>query len=442
MNKAKLPGIAAIEQQTAWDFLTGLQRSSFGYFLHEVSQLTGLVRDKTRPDWPASIAATGMALTAYPVGVERGWMERAHALKRTLTTLRFLAASTQGIGADATGYKGFYYHFLDMDSGKRVWNCELSSIDTALLMAGVLTAASYFRGDTDDEAQVRSLANQLYRRVDWDWMRNGSDLLCHGWKPENGFLPWHWEGYDEALILYVLALGSPTYPVAPACYAAWLRSYEWRCIYGIELVYAGSLFIHQMSHVWIDFRGIRDSFMRAHGSDYHENSRRATLVQQQYAIRNPLNFDEYGEFCWGFTASDGPGNVHRKIGGIERKFYDYIARGAPYGPDDGTLAPWAVVASLPFAPEIVLPTTYAYGRRRLHMANPYGFKAAFCPTFGGDDAVCERAGWVSPYHFGINVGPIVMMIENYRSDLIWRLMRQCPVFVDGLRVAGFEGGWL
>jgi hypothetical protein len=442
MNQSSLPGVAPDDQQKAWDFLTGLQRDSFGYFLHEVSPVTGLVRDKTRPDWPASIAATGMALTAYPVGVERGWMTHPHALARTLKTLRFLHASTQGTGAQVTGYKGFYYHFLDMDSGRRAWNCELSNIDTALLMAGVLAAASYFSDDTEDEVQVRALADQLYRRVDWDWMRAGSDLLCHGWKPDGGFLPWHWEGYDEALILYMLALGSPTHPVAPACYGAWLRSYDWRCIYGIDLVYAGSLFIHQMSHVWIDFRGIRDSFMREHDSDYFENSRRSTLVQQQYAIRNPLDFDEYGPLCWGFTASDGPGNLHRKICGIQRTFYDYIARGAPYGPDDGTLAPWAVVASLPFAPEIVLPTTQAYGRRRLHVANPYGFKAAFCPTFGGDNAVCERAGWVSPYHFGINVGPIVMMIENYRSDLVWRLMRQCPVLVDGLRLAGFEGGWL
>jgi hypothetical protein len=442
MNKTTLPGICAADQQHAWDFLTGLQRDSFCYFLHEVSPVTGLVRDKTRPDWPASIAATGMALTVYPVGVERGWMTREHALERTLKTLRFFAASEQGAGADATGHKGFYYHFLDMDSGKRAWNCELSSIDTALLMAGVLTAAAYFQDDGDDEAQVRALADQLYRRVEWDWMRNGGDLLCHGWKAESGFLPWHWEGYDEALILYVLALGSPTHPVPPASYAAWLRSYEWRSIYDIELVYAGSLFTHQMSHVWIDFRGIRDSFMRDHDSDYFENSRRATLVQQQYAIRNPLNFDEYGEFCWGFTASDGPGFVHRKIDGVERTFYDYIARGVPYGPDDGTLAPWAVVASLPFAPEIVMPTMHAFGGRRLHVANPYGFKASFCPTFGGDDGVCHRAGWVSPYHFGINVGPIVMMIENYRSDLVWRLTRQCPAFVNGLRLAGFDGGWL
>ncbi|MEO7493408.1 MAG: glucoamylase family protein [Massilia sp.] len=442
MKKIVLPGIDAADQQKVWDFLTGLQCNSFAYFLNEVSPVTGLVRDKTHPDWPASIAATGMALTVYPVGVERGWMARHQALERTLTTLRFLSASVQGTEEDATGYQGFYYHFLDMDSGKRAWHCELSSIDTALLMAGVLTAAAYFQNDGADEAEVRALAAQLYERVDWDWMRNGSELLCHGWKPQGGFLQWHWEGYDEALILYVLALGSPTHPVLPACYQKWLSTYEWRAIYGIDLVYAGSLFVHQMSHVWIDFRGIRDSFMRAHDCDYFENSRRATLVQQQYAIHNPLNFDEYGELCWGFTASDGPGNVARKIHGIERTFFDYIARGVPYGPDDGTLSPWAVVASLPFAPEIVLPTIQAFGARRLHVANTYGFKASFCPTFGGDDGVCERAGWVSPYRFGINVGPIVMMIENYRSDLVWHLTRRCPVFVNGLRLAGFEGGWL
>ena len=396
MKQHFLPGIGVADQKKVWDFLTGLQRDSFAYFLHEVSPVTGLVRDKTHPDWPASIAATGMGLTVYPVGVERGWMAREQGLERTLTTLRFLANSVQGTEADATGYQGFFYHFLDMNTGKRAWNCELSSIDTALLMAGVLTAAAYFQGAAAGEAEVRTLAAQLYERVDWDWMRNGSELLCHGWKPEDGFLQWHWEGYDEALILYVLALGSPTHPVRPACYLAWLRTYEWRNIYGTELVYAGSLFIHQMSHVWIDLRGIRDSFMRAHGLDYFENSRRATLVQQQYAIQNPLNFDEYGEYCWGFTASDGPGEVTRKIDGVERTFYDYIARGVPYGPDDGTLSPWAVVASLPFAPEIVLPTIHAFGARGLHVDNRYGFKASFCPTFGGEDGATVRWHVVPP----------------------------------------------
>ncbi|MET3133557.1 hypothetical protein AAKU55_003847 [Oxalobacteraceae bacterium GrIS 1.11] len=417
-----------------------LQQESFAYFVHEYNPANGLIFDKTRDGWPASIAAVGMALSAYPVGVERGFMTRAQALARTLLTLRFFAASDQSGAADASGYKGFYFHFLDMESGKRAWDCELSSIDTALLIAGMLTAAAYFQGADEDEAQVRQLAEQLYRRVDWHWMLAGAPLLCHGWKPESGFLPWHWEGYDEALILYVLALGAPDMPIAPANYAAWCASYEWKSLYGIDFLYAGPLFTHQMSHVWIDFRAIQDDFMRARACDYFENSRRATLVQQQYAIHNPLGFKHYGQFRWGVTASDGPGYVSKKVNGVERNFFDYVARGVPYGPDDGTLAPWAVLACLPFAPEIVLPTVRHLQSLTLRETNPYGFKASFNSNYPcQSNHVC---GWVSPYHFGINEGPTVLMIENYRSDLIWSLTRRCPYFTEGLRRAGFRGGWL
>jgi len=442
MNMPVLPGIEPDAQNKAWDFLSGVQHDSFEYFLHEVSATTGLVRDKTCADWPASIAATGMALTVYPIGVERNWISREDALKLTLTTMRFFVNSKQGVTPDASGYKGFYYHFLDMESGERAVGCELSSIDTALLIAGVLTAGAYFQGESDDEVEVRMLAEQLYSRVDWLWMCNDGELLCHGWKPESAFLQWHWEGYDEALILYVLALGSTTHPVAASSYVAWQRSYEWVSVYGGELLYSGPLFIHQMSHVWIDFREINDSFMRAHDCDYFENSRRATLIQQEYAIRNPLGFDQYGALCWGFTASDGPGDMTRKICGVERTFYGYISRGAPYGPDDGTLAPWAVVASLPFAPEIVLPTILAFAQRHLHEDKSYGFKRSFCPTFDDGKGVSQGAGWVSPYHFGINEGPAAIMVENYRSDQIWRLMRDCRPIVSGLQRAGFSGGWL
>ena len=205
------------------------------------------------------------------------------------------------------------------------------------------------------------------------------------------------------------------------------------------MLYSGSLFTHQLSHIWIDFRGIQDAFMRAHGLDYFENSRRATYVQQQYAIRNPLGFEGYGEYCWGLTASDGPGWTVRVLNGIERRFFDYIARGAPYGPDDGTIAPWAVVASLPFAPEIVLPTIQHFDQLDLGMLRPYGFKATFNPTFAVEG---DRRGWVSPWHFGIDQGPIVLMIENYRSGLLWGVMRRCPYVVTGLRRAGFTNGWL
>jgi hypothetical protein len=420
--------------------LTRLQKDSFGYFIHEVNQSNGLVKDKTADDWPASIAAVGMALTIYTIGVERGYLTRAQAAHITLATLRFFASSEQGTGPDATGYKGFYYHFLDMDTGRRAWQCELSSIDTALLIAGVLSSGQYFDGESDEEGEIRALADQLYARVDWQWMLAGSTLLCHGWKPETGFLQWHWEGYDEALILYLLALGAPRHPVGPESYTAWTRSYEWKNVYGIDYLYAGPLFIHQMSHLWVDFRGLRDAFMDSHDCDYFENSRRATMVQQQYAIRNPMGFDQFGEFCWGVTASDGPGTMVKKVRGIERTFYDYVARGAPFGPDDGTLAPWAAAACLPFAPDVVLPTIENFQQMQLHEVNPYGFKASFAPTWHG--GVSHRKCWVSPYHFGINEGPTVIMIDNHLHDFPWKMMRTNPYLLAGLRRAGFHGGWL
>ena len=436
---AVLHGFTRREAIARDQMLSDLQRESFGYFVHEVDEANGLVMDKTAPGWPASIAAVGMALTCYPVGVQRGLMTRAQALQRTLATLRFLFAGEQSESPVAAGHRGFFYHFVDMASGRRVWNCELSSIDTALLMAGVLAAAAYFGGPSDDEAEVRRLATALYERVEWDWLVGEQGTICHGWRPETGMLPWHWEGYDEALILYLLALGSPTHPIPAASYEAWCSSYQWREVEGISYLHAGPLFIHQMSHLWVDFRGLQDKFMRAHGSDYFLNSRAGAQVQQRYAMRNPRRHAMYGEFCWGITASDGPGNM-RWHGSGEPPFYDYVARAVPEGPDDGTLAPWAVVASLPFAPEIVLPTIANYRHVQLHVANPYGFKASFNPSYPGDRR--HPIGWVSPYHFGINEGPTVVMIENFRSEMPWKMMRSCAPLVAGLRRAGFTGGWL
>ena len=421
--------------------LDELQRESYSYFLHESNPRNGLVRDKSRRGWPASIAAVGMALAADPVGVERGLLSRRRAVKRALAAVRFFARSPQGPQPDATGYQGFYYHFLDMRSGRRAHDSELSTIDTALLLAGALTAAAYYDRDTKEEAEVRETADALYRRVDWRWALNRGATLTHGWKPGRGFVKHRWEGYDEALILYVLGLGSPTFPLPPESYDAWLSTYSWRRVYGYELVHAGPLFIHQMSHLWIDFRGIRDSYMRERGLDYFENSRRATLVQQAYAVDNPNGFEGYSRNCWGLTASEGPGPKTLRVNGVRRRFYDYVARGVPDGPDDGTLAPWAVATSLPFAREIVLPCiSYYRDKLELHAANPYGFKATFNPTF--PDTSRSTWGWVSPHHYGINEGPIVIMIENERTELVWRLMKRCPYVVSGLRRAGFRGGWL
>jgi len=427
---------APVDQQ-----LHHLQSRAFAYFHEEASPVNGLMLDKTAPDWPASITATGLALASYPVAVERGLMAHNAAVERTLTTLRFLWTSPQGPEPDATGHRGFYYHFLDMRTGRRAWECELSTVDSAFLLAGALTAAAYFAADTPKETEIRDLAEALYRRVDWPWAQGGGLTLSHGWTPEHGFLPYRWEGYDEALLLYVLALGSPTHPLSVDSYAAWASTYQWKHSYGLDYLYAGPLFTHQLSHVWIDFRDIQDSFMRGKGIDYFENSRRATLIQQRYAIDNPLRLKGYGPDAWGVTASDGPGPATLTIDGVERRFYDYAGRGAPDGLDDGTLSPWAVVASLPFAPEIALPAIHRCAHTlQLHDCNRYGFKASFNPTFPGDPS--SAGGWVSRFHFGLNLGPIVLMIENHRSGLVWRLMRSCRGIVEGLRRAGFSGGWL
>ncbi len=421
--------------------LARIQKSTFGYFLEETNPANGMVPDSTKENSAASIAAIGFALTAYPIGVERGYLTRAEAVKRTLTTLRFFQESEQSSSPNATGYQGFYYHFLDMKSGSRAMGSELSTIDSTFLFAGMLTAAMYFDRATAPEREIREHAAALYARANWQWAQNGKLKVSHGWKPEEGFLESVWEGYSEGLILYILGLGAPTFPLPAESYAAWTSSYEWKTLCGLEFLYAGPLFIHQLSHVWIDFRGIQDDFMRAHGITYFENSRRATYVQQEYAVRNPNKFADYGKYAWGVTASDGPGPATRKIRGVTRKFFDYTARGIPDGPDDGTLAPWALLASLPFAPEIVLPSIRHFDDTYPEMTSKYGFKCSYNPTFTSSSKK-GKSGWISQGYYGLDQGPIVMMIENYRSGFLWRLMRDCPALKSGLRRAGFANGRL
>jgi hypothetical protein len=327
-----------------------------------------------------------------------------------------------------------------MKTGKRADNCELSTIDTAYLLAGALTAAAYFSHEAGVEDEIRTLADGLYRRTDWHWAQNGGATVTHGWKPEGGFLSSRWQGYDEALLLYLLGLGSPTHPLTAESFPAWTSTYQWKKAYDHEYLYSGPLFTHQTSHVWVDLRGIQDKYTRDRSIDYFENSRRATYVQRQYAIENPNQFEGYGESCWGLTASDGPGPATRKVNGKERTFFAYEARGVPEGPDDGTVAPWAVVASLPFAPEIVLPALQYFESLKLRISNPFGFKASFNATFPAEAG--GACGWVSPWHYGLNQGPIVLMIENCRTGLPWRLLRHCPYLRNGLRRAGFARGWL
>lgn len=423
------------------DELQRLQQDAVGYFFRAANPDNGLIADSSREGAPCSIAATGLGLAAYIVGAERGFLPRREAAQRTLAALRFFRDSPQGEGPDATGHRGFYYHFLDMKTGRRIWQCELSMIDTAILIAGALTSGRYFSAATDDEREIRELAEFLYQRIDWPWAAAHGPVVRMGWKAGAGFLNYGWEGYSEAMLLYILGLGSPTHPLPAESYGAWTGTYQWENLYDIDFLFAAPLFIHQLSHVWIDFRGIQDAFMREKRSDYFENSRRATAVQQQYALRNPLWFKGYGENCWGISAGPGPGFVKQRAeGNIERQFYGYVGRGVPFGPDDGTLAPWAVVASLPFAPEIVLPALRHFRDAYPEVLSEDGLLTSFNPSFDTGDRAHHV--WLSPEHLGLDQGPVVLMIENFRSGLLWRLMRECPAIVTGLRRAGFRKGWL
>ena len=417
--------------------LDALERAAFGYFDTPSDCVGGMVADNSRPGAPISIAVVGFALSVYPVAVERGWMTRAEALARSLAALRFFADSDQSGGAEATGYKGFYYHFLDRYTGRRVWRSELSMVDTALLIAGALAAQQYFAAADADESALRALVDLLYRRIDWRWSQNGGATIMQGWKPECGFLHYGWEGYNEAIVLYVLALGSPSHPIESGGYLAWTVTYQWESIYGYEFLYGGPLFIHQFSHAWIDFRGIRDRFMREKRCDYFENSRRATCVQREYARRNPREFAGYDEWTWGFTACDGPHDDDPALRSDRRHFDGYAARGVTYGPDDGTLAGWGAVASLPFAPDIAMQAAVAMRDRYPEMIAGGSYASSFNPSID-----CDGQAWVSDGTFGLDQGIVAMMIENHRSGLPWRLMRQCPYVRAGLLRAGFRGGWL
>ena len=426
------------EQMMSEQTLDQFQRAAFDYFLQAVNPANGLIADTSRENSPASIGVVGFALSSYPVAVERGWISRADAVERTLATLRFLRDSDQSGSPEATGFKGFYYHFLDMQTGVRAWRSELSTIDTALLIAGALTAGRYFSANTPSETELRDLVETLYLRVDWRWSQGDAATIRQGWKPECGFLRYGWDGYNESIILYVLALGSPTHPLENDSYKAWTATYQWENLYGYDVLYAGPLFIHQFSHAWIDFRGIQDRFMREKQCDYFENSRRAIQVQREYARRNPNGFAGYDENCWGLTACDGPNNQMPELAHEHRRLYGYAARGAPYGPDDGTLGGWAALASLPFAPDIVLSTAHNMLHRYPEMISAERYTSSINASL----SIAEGRPWISTGHFGLDQGIVVMMIENHRTELIWKLTRACPFLGTGLRRAGFRGGWL
>ena len=433
-------------------FLDTLQENTFRWFWETTNAENGLTPDR----WPeppfSSVAAVGFALTAYPVGVERGYVTRAEARDRTLTTLRFFWNAPQGEEAQGmTGYRGFFYHFLDMNTGERYQNTELSTIDTALLMAGVLFSQQYFDEENPDEEEIRALADSLYRRVEWDWMQLPDGLISMCWRPGQEICDYGYEGYDEAMILYLLALGSPTHPVGPEAWEAFTSTYRWEAPYRYEHVNFSPLFGHQYSHIWVDFRDIQDAYMREKGIDYFINSERATLAQRAYAIENPGDFVDYGENIWGLTASDGPADVQGDVNGRQVQFHTYWARGFSEGDvrDDGTIAPTAAGGSIPFAPEETIAALRAMrARYGDDLFTEYGFRDAFNPSFTFTDVDVKQQsevteqGWFDHQYLGIDQGPIIIMAENHRSGLVWEWMRQNPYIQRGLERAGFTGGWL
>jgi hypothetical protein len=415
--------------------LDSIQYRSFLYFINESDHETGLVKDRSASWAPASIAAIGFALPSYAVGVERNWVSRDDAAKITLNTLSFFLKSVQSTDTNATGYKGFYYHFLRVNTGTREWNCELSSIDTGLLMMGIIFARNYYDLDNETENSIRSHAEKLLDRLDWDFFEmpansKYANTISMGWTPEKGMHFMGWNGYNEALFLYILAAGSGMKNVE-ASYDYWLASYNWRTPYPeLSHVVFPPLFGHQFSHTFIDFRGLVDKYMKEKGIDYFENSRRANLVQRLYAIDNPHNWAGYDSLCWGITASDGPTD---KYNFDNKKFIGYAGRGTS-GPDlnyfdDGTIAPYAAISSIVFAPEIVFPTIKSinekYGKG---LWGPYGYFDSFNPTLN----------WFNKEYIGIDQGPLLLMIENFRTGLIWNYVMKDSAIQMGLTRLGFE----
>ena len=431
-----------------------IERRTFQFFWDTTNEQNGLTPDRY-PSRPfASVASVGYALTAYPIGIENGWVSRSQAVDRTLVTLRFfrdLPSGPQRTGKG--GYKGFYYHFLDMQEGRRYdsW-VELSSVDTALLLMGVLFAQSYYDGDDAREKEIRQIADTIYKRVDWPWLQRNKPLVSMGWFPESGFIQHDWMGYNEAMMLYILALGSPSHPLEPDAWTVWTRTYDndWGVYQGQEYLSFGPLFGHQYSHVWIDFRDIQDPYMRERGIDYFLNSRRATLAQREYAIENPMQWKDYGENVWGLTAGDGPQNTTQEYKGEQRQFRHYSSRGAGLREnfDDGTIVPSAAISSLPFAPEVVIPTTVEMHKRYGdYLYSSYGFLDSFNPSFNYDiplktGRLIPDRGWVASDYIAIDQGPILAGIANYRDDFVWDVMKKNPYIRKGLERAGFTGGWL
>ena len=400
--------------------LDSLQASGFRFFWHQANPSNGLIRDRSTLTSPCSIASVGFGLSAICVGVDHGWVSRADARTRVLTTLQTFWNGPQGTATSGTiGYEGLFYHWLDMNTATRTWNSELSTIDTALLLAGILDCRQYFTQSETSEDQIRALADSIYRRVNWHFVALlGNGPIYMGWKPENGFTDFGtWKGYNEAKVLYLLAIGSPTNGLPGGLWKGWwCKGYKWETQYGYSFYTFPPLFGHQYTECWYDFRTVQDDSMRYRGITYTMNSQRATLAQRNYCIANPGGFLAYSDSVWGITASDDP--------------FGYSARGAPPNQgDNGTLVPTACISSIPFTPnESLQAARTLWNNFHDELWGPYGFGDAY--HFG--------LGWWDAQVLGIDQGPIVLMIENYRNQAVWNRFMQNPDVQNGMTLAGFQ----
>ncbi len=418
--------------------LEGFQHDAFTYFTEYSHDHTGLVPDQSANPDICSIASVGFFLTCLPIAVERGWLSRQEAAKRAARTVRFFRDAPHGSAADATGHHGFFYHFLDMESGKRAWNSELSTIDTALLLAGVETARTYFDGPDHDEAAIRTAGLDLVNAVDWRWMMDPKGFVNKAWKPKRGFFGGDWEHYSEAHIMYVLSVVGDGERIPAETYHRMTEHYDWRHMLGFDWIAASPLFIHLFSQIWLDFRGLDDGHCRQRGTDYFENSRRAIAVQRAYASLNPMKWRGYDADVWGLSACAGPQGKKKAFDGRVHRFRGYDARGAPNGPDDGTLVPWGPLACYAHDRKAALEGTAAILSRFPGVLDKGRFVGSFNPSLPNDGP----AGWICDSVFGLDQGLLVTMIENGRSELIWNLGKRSDIFRKGLLRLGFSGGWL
>lgn len=394
------PALSAEDDQ----FLDDLERQNFQFFLEQSGPSSGLVRDRANVSGNensvvASIAATGFGLTALCIGAHRGYISREDARDRVLIGLRFLWKKMPT-------HRGFFYHFADITTGERVWDSEVSSVDTSILLCGILTCRHYF----EEHSEVSLLAYQIFNRVDWTWLSEDTSLLPHGWTPEGGFLPYRWDYYSEMMMIYLLGMGSLTHPLPAEAWNAWKRlRFEFE---GIK--YIGSfapVFVHQYSQAWFDFRNKRDAY-----ADYFQNSIFATEVHRRFCIELAKQFPDYSEDLWGISASDSQTG--------------YVVWGGPptLGPIDGTVVPSAAAGSLPFLPQPVMRVLRNIKDHYPKAWSRYGFVNAFNPL----------KNWYDTDVVGIDTGITMLMAENQRSGLVWQTFMKNLEAQRGMDRAGFK----